>query len=599
MQEEQLSLTTKPSESYSMLPDDVWGEVFSFFCEDFAISSLLLLSKHISIIVHQYTKIRVQICRYQIDEWESVYSWLEKFKRLAYVDISSSNCKSSALQHILQHRNSSTSISITKCFGITEDVIQDMSGFENVALSDIEMKLPVPLSFFANLHVLIFSNNTFGAGSLRHLFEHFPSTLTVLALGGCTKLAQSYQPTTQFENSSLRKNLYIEVTFLEENDRLFLNKWFPHATQIDLAQDTVEKLDSNYKQMNMTEKGMSKALVSCHDSFNSTPLHVACRKGDLKRVQWLLGVNGRHCLKDCKGSTPLHRAVESSQLIKPQRTLDDLSDTNDTLCDDDTKTAACDHHPPSSDPFLDSSSWDENDLPELVWPEPETLRYRAWQCAASCLQAGASCLVRNQNYETPLYVAALRGNDVVLYTMIAHLRKTTATTVARTTNLPTSNRNDSLTTTTTTSSVLESTDYLSIDEKSSDLREFSPLHAAILSKSLYCIRLLLLAGCSPNKQNKYGSTAMHLAFRSNVPAIITMITNAGGSLDIKDASGDLPICYSPDAATNGVTRTRKTKKHHHKNNKNKNDNDTNTNNNKGGNKSSSRGARGKAKSSKK
>ena len=517
-------------------------------------------------IVHQYTKVKLYICRYQIDAWDAVYRWLEKFKRLAYVDISSSNCKSSVLRQILRQlhiapshdsprvrvsKKSVPGISITKCFAITEEVIQDMKSFENVALSDIEIQQIVPLSFFANLNVLIFSNNTFASGSLQHLFEQFPSSLTVLALGGCKNLTQSYH--TMIQPACLRDNLCIEVTFLEKNDRLFLQMLFPHATFMDLTQDSVDQLEVIYSTMHFTETRMTKALLSCHDGFNSTPLHVACRKGDLKRCQWLLSLNGRVDLKDCKGCTPLHRAVEASQVIKRMQGQTQVQNsrikdtTTALLCDnvDATKMASAADTPPLPDRAFAGLSLCDEALPEPAYPKQETPRYSAWQCAISCLQAGGprSCLIRNQNYETPLYVAALRGNDVVLYSMISHLRKKRMLLHP----IPTF-----------------AGDYLALDEKSSDLREFSPLQAAILSKSLYCIQLLLQAGCSPNKPNKNGSTAMHLAFRSNEPAIITMITDAGGNLDVKDASGDLPMRYAPGDVPGGHHTKPSKKRNNHK-----------------------------------
>ena len=163
----------------------------------------------------------------------------------------------------------------------------------------------------------------------------------------------------------------------------------------------------------------------------------------------------------------------------------------------------------------------------------DSLRYSAWECTLLCLHAGADCFVRNQHYETPLYLAALGGNGPILYTMLSFLINTSK-------------------------SKISEADYLRIDEMCSDIKEFSPLHAAILSRSKYCIQLLLLAGCSPNKQNAYGSTAMHLAYRSNDSEIIAMIKDAGGKIDIKDNSGDVPTNYSPIALKERQKKKRKT-----------------------------------------
>jgi ankyrin repeat protein len=530
--QEQSSIPRNLSVSYALLPDDIWGEVFSFFCEDFSIANLLLLSKHMNNVIHNCTNLSIQIYRYQIDEWNSVYSWLEKFKRLDYIDISSSNCKPTAIRKIMQNRDNISSkpkVSISKCFALNEDIIQDFNGFEHVALCDIDLKQQVPLSFFTNLKTLIFSNNVFCLGSLQHMFENFPPSLTVLALGGSKMIAKSssYQPAS-IDRVCRRDNLCIEVTFIDEADRLFLQTMFPNATLMDLTNDPIETLEATYERMHWDEARFSRALVSCNDGMNSTPLHIACREGDMRRCQWLLSLKARVDLKDYKGCISLHRAVESCQIVERERHL--CTSEQHSECDakmEITPSALC-----------------ADALPEPLWPPTDSMRFSAWQCVASCLDYGAGCFVRNQNYETPLYVAALKGNGVALFTMISHMRRTISS--------------SSLDPTMTSHA---SSDYLSIDEKSSDLREFSPLHAAILCKSLYCIRLLLLAGCSPNKQNKYGSTALHLAYRSDVKEIISMITDAGGCLDIKDFSGDLPVRYSPEARKKHSSSRKKTTHH--------------------------------------
>lgn len=403
----------------------------------------------------------------------------------------------------LSRKEKTPSVSITKCFALNDSIIEDMTGLTNVALCDIELKKTISLPFFANLQVLIFSNNVFGVGSLSLLFENVPPLLSVLALGGSKHIARSIIPNKQANLVCPRKDIIVEVTFIEEyEDMSFILSVFPHCNSMDLVNDPMEKLTSTMKLMSWRGKKLSRALVSCNTThFNSTPLHTACRQGDIQRCDWLITLNARHDLKDYKGCTPLHRAVERSQ--PPQGDISALSE--EAILSDDVLGL----------------------LPEPEWPSTDSPQYSAWQCVSSCLQAGASCFVRNQNYETPLYVAALRGNGLVLYTMILHLKKQRKHVVSEV-DIP----------------LYRGSDWLSIDEKSCDIRDFSPLHAAVLCKSLYCTRLLLLAGCSPNKQNKYGSTAMHLAYRSNNAAMVDLVRSGGGCLHIKDNSGDLPVQYS-------------------------------------------------------
>ena len=546
------TLTTTTSGSMlSSLPDDIWGVIYSYLSNNnIILFNLLLLNKHMTYIIYNYTKMKLFIRNYHINKWDSVCLWLLKFKRLIFLDISSTNCKTLTIKNILDNINSSTtrcltSISISKCFGINDDVIHNMFGYQNVALCDANIKKQIPFTFFNNLRILIFSNNSFQDGTMKELFDNFPTTLTCLALGGCKRMRNCFNSTILEDEETVkvvceRSNLVIEVTFLGLETQEYIQKLFPYATLMNLETDDVKTLDASLEKMKLEESQMSRALVSCNNSFNSTPLHIACRLGDVERCEWLLSRYGRTDLKDYKGCTPLHRAVESSQLIKLERTMNEVekemqeldngleeTDTKETEIGNNEKEAKCEaevnlttmsYHSPvnSAAVFCDES------LPCVPYPPVDDLRHGAWCCASSCLLAGADCFVRNQHYETPLYLAALGGNDIILYTMLSFLRNTSKTDTSQ-------------------------PDYLQLDALCSDIKEFSPLQAAILSRSTYCIRLLLLAGCSPNKQNTFGSTAMHLAYRSDDADIIAIIKDAGGRLDIKDNSGDLPSQYSPEA----------------------------------------------------
>lgn len=540
MQDIKSSLTSTSIGRDLLLPDDVWGEVFSFFCDDHSIANMLLLSKQMRRIIHNYTKISVHICRYKVDDWSSVYSWLKKFKRLSCVDIASSNCKSIAISTIVQNLNlmqmttkTPPAISITKCFSLGDDFVPQLVNFHQVALCDMELKHPIPTLFFAQLRALVFSNSVFRIGSLQLLFENIPSTLTFIAFGGCRNIELSFDPTSLLVESDGaiagcgRSDLCIEVTFIEEKSDQFkcLRAHFPRAVWMNLEKESVETLGAKYAQFDMKERRLSRAMTSCNNNrTNMTPLHIACWDGDVERCHWLLAVNARHDLKDYKGCTPLHRALESIALANLEKVHNSrVKMTSTGEIEADIKQLL----PSVTSPFIHLNhlyeTFRDESLPQAVWPRPGTTAHNGWLCSVLCLEAGASCFIRNQNYETPLYVAALRGNDCVLHSMIAHLRRLEPEGGGGGSNV-----------------------HLRIDERGSDLREFSPLQAAILARSLSSVAILLAAGCSPNKQNKFGATALHLVYRSGMPELIALIREAGGREDIKDNSGDLPADYSSE-----------------------------------------------------
>mmetsp|Transcript_14408 Transcript_14408/g.26956 ORF Transcript_14408/g.26956 Transcript_14408/m.26956 type:complete len:574 (-) Transcript_14408:1479-3200(-) len=552
--------TTKPSECFSALPEDVWGEVFSFFTDDHVIAELLLLSKQIYHILHDFTYIGLRICRFQIKDWGLVREWLEKFRRVSFIDIASTNCNSQAIRDIVQLYNAPTkhppTLSITKCFALNDEFVDYVVNYENIALCDLYLPRPLPLHFFSDLRTLMLSNCTFSSGSLQHLFENFPSSLTFVAFGGTRNLFHSFDPTHVGRSNTIlgcsRDDLCIEATFKTDNsqDIDFLRAMFPRATFINLVTDSVQHLVSALEKFPLRKKALSRALVSCHekDSTGSTPLHIACREGDVERCHFLMSLNGRNDLKDYKGCIPLHRATMTMPILNLEPLVSNIqsrieSESHPNNTEEDTAkkenkedTTNIEHlslEEPVAKSYVDIMH--DEDLPQPTWPLPGSYHHSAWQCAVLCLQAGASCFVKNQSLQTPLLIAAERGNDIVLYSMVTHLRM-----------------------------LADRGEDLMIDEKCSDEKGFTPLQAAILAQSLCSVQILLVAGCCPNRSNRFGSTAMHLAYRSNVAEIIKVIKEAGGRLDIQDSSGDLPESYAPEVRQAKMRERSKKKSHYHK-----------------------------------
>jgi ankyrin repeat protein len=521
----------------------MWGEVFSFFWDDSSLAELLLLSKRARAVIQNFTRVGVRVRRYQVQGWPLMASWLNNMKMLSYLEIGSTNCNSRDISSIIQackdpKRGKRPDLSISKCFALTDSFVSEVENFKHIALCDVDLNQEIPLSFFIDLKTLILSNCTFDYGSLQNLFDNFPRQLTFVAFGGSRNLALSYDPLKAIALGKEpavcdREDLCIEVTFLEANNLDFVKNMFPRATIMNLKNDSVDKLAAvqHRFKLNRNRSAVVRALASCHDKDNlgSTPLHIACRKGDAERCRWLLSLNCRVDLKDYKGCIPLHRAMPTAPILSLEPLVNNIqnriaSENNNTMTDVTPESR--------NKPFIISSTFskdttlqrshveeicDNESLPQPKFPSPGTFWHGTWQCAVLCLQAGADCFAKNQNLHTPIHVAAERANDVVLSSIISHLRR------------------------------WKGEGDLLIDEKSSDVKGFTPLHTAILSQSLSCVRIMIAAGCCPNRQNSYGSTAMHLAYRSGIEEIIAEVKESGGSLEIKDFSGDLPESYSPQA----------------------------------------------------
>ena len=67
---------------------------------------------------------------------------------------------------------------------------------------------------------------------------------------------------------------------------------------------------------------------------------------------------------------------------------------------------------------------------------------------------------------------------------------------------------------------------------------YTPLHAAVISRSLECVRLLLAMGFDPSAQNKYQQSALHIAARLGAPAeIVELLLTHGCDVGLRDERG--------------------------------------------------------------
>lgn len=459
--------------------------------------------------------VNISICRRQLS-WVALSEWLCRYPRIASVEIHMSNCSYDLLKCLVESIKMSPSphritLSMTKCFAIKEDASMALDACKKVALCDLVFTTTIiQPTQLAQLKVLILSNCTFHISTLSMLWRHFPEHLTLIGLGG------SHGVTTfETEESSpcLRSNLVIETTFLPKQDKDFLTALFPSSYHMDLTTDSLGYIETCFNIGGISnDRHLRSALLSCSNSQNQTPLHLACWCSQSDRIRWLVKQGARADLKDTRGSTPLHRA--SVPYGRRYNTCHD-SDTAESV-----------------------------------------------RCLIEALPA--MCFVRNHQLEAPLYTAALTGNHIVLSEMIRCIQNT---------KMPI--RNDSFGLLSVAEStvidhakctgkccVLSQSTSDDIDAHCSDDRGFSLLHAAVMNGSFKCCEILLQSKIScPNRQNQYGSTPLHLAYRHKSNEIVNLLISNGGLLDIEDDVGNTPEQYK----THGINS--RSKKSNHKQSK--------------------------------
>eukprot|EP00602_Paraphysomonas_sp_CaronLab_P003407 CAMPEP_0185022300 /NCGR_PEP_ID=MMETSP1103-20130426/5006_1 /TAXON_ID=36769 /ORGANISM="Paraphysomonas bandaiensis, Strain Caron Lab Isolate" /LENGTH=330 /DNA_ID=CAMNT_0027554305 /DNA_START=463 /DNA_END=1455 /DNA_ORIENTATION=+ len=286
-----------------------------------------------------------------------------------------------------------------------------------------------------------------------------------------------------------REDLVVEHTFVSKPDVAFLLTLFPGAMMMDLASDSLDHLDACLC-VGKIGRVMMRALLACSNTQNRTPIHLACLYGKSDRVWWLIKHNSRVDLKDVKGCTALHRAVDGVR------------------------------GPASATEYVKRGSTDNN-YADAADAALECVRALL---SVSCI---SSCFIRNQQYETPVYMAALTGNYVILQELLnalsnAHGPKND---VAEST-LDHSNC-------THNECVLKPSTYL--DTLCVDDKGFTPLQALLL---------LHFRMCCPNHSNNHGSTAVHIAYWSGREDIIELMIAAGGNKNRRDSAGCTPQEYA-------------------------------------------------------
>ena len=502
---------------------DIWTEVLSYISQSKDIANWHCVSKT-ALVISRLCHSNVSIIPQRRQDWLCVAKWLCSLERMASLEIHKSNCTHELIKPLVAAKRQAESMpvlnmAITKCFSMSGEIASSLSICRNAALCDISfINEIIHPSECKHLQALILSNCTFNEGrALAALYSAFPPSLTFFGLGGCKEI---YPTSENFEAvlPCRRSNLVIDVTFLQDRDRHFVQYFFPCAYKVDFCQDSCDYLDVCLRLGGLMHNPiMQSALLTCSNNRNQTPLHLACLGGLSPRTQWLLHHRAKADLKDAGGSTPLHRATSA-------------------------------HGPGGLSTVSDGE----------VGGEAGEL----WACCVRDVIKACpeNCFTRNHYYDTPIYAAALCGNVLVLREILRHITHSMREDVrtdsitdkdmnidTSTQSLPKSgkgrrrgrgmrkasshNGNDPHGMTHAKCSRhrcrLIHTER-SLDVRCSDYRGFSPLHAAVISKSLECCHLLLdKSWCCPRRVNCHGSTPVDLSCRyTDIPEIRELLASA-------------------------------------------------------------------------
>lgn len=78
--------------------------------------------------------------------------------------------------------------------------------------------------------------------------------------------------------------------------------------------------------------------------------------------------------------------------------------------------------------------------------------------------------------------------------------------------------------------------------------------AAILGDDLGAVRLLLAQGARVNAPDERGSTALHIAVRSNKPAVVRVLLRHGARVNVANWYGETPLMGAADGGSTEIVR---------------------------------------------
>jgi len=282
--------------------------------------------------------------------------------------------------------------------------------------------------------------------------------------------------------------------------------------------------------------------VNITDDKGMTPLHHAVDSSDICVVKLLLAQRSNVNAKDQNGWTPLHYAVKAQdtyivQILIKQKECDVNAKDNDGWT---PLYWAIQYN--SSDVFeellqtknIDINCWNNKDQTPLHL----AVISKKSNIVQLLINHSANCNVYDIQYYTPLHYAVRdRNHDIT--NMLVDLSNVNAYNYRYQTPW-------SMAINTKDSELLK---FLFKSEQNSnainisDIRGNTPLHYAVLVQDLEMVRMCLDKKARPNLQNRYKSTPLHYALskQGNSSEIIAELLNYEVSFTIADNDGNTPL----------------------------------------------------------
>jgi len=223
-----------------------------------------------------------------------------------------------------------------------------------------------------------------------------------------------------------------------------------------------------------------KRQIDAPDADGQTPLHYACRAGQVEIAQSLIENGANLQLHDADGLFPLHYAVASNSARLLSVFVSLIKNKNDwnIQCHDTGETPL--HKAIKS------------------WAYPATIQ--------RLLDLGADTTIMDKRGLTPLHLAVMEGNFLIAEILLDHI------------NLK----------------------KIPLDQYR-DNRGFTALHYAAEFNAWRIFPLLLAGGADINAVTTSGDTPLHLAVRARRADIIDLLIAGGANLHLANAAGETPF----------------------------------------------------------
>ncbi len=226
----------------------------------------------------------------------------------------------------------------------------------------------------------------------------------------------------------------------------------------------------------------NKADINAKDSSGQTMMHLAAIKGDSMVIKLLLDNKANMDAQDLQGQTPLHHAIMQNKLLVVKRpvAVPKYSSGQTAL-------------PPVTNEFKGSHS----DIIKLL------------------LDNNADINAQNNNKQTPLHLAVMKGAITVITALLAY-------------------RADTL------------IKIIKADINAQDHQGQTALHLAVMKGDIELIKMLLANNAFIDVQDHQGQTALHLAVMKGNFEVIQELLSHKGNVNVEDSVRKTPLDYVKD-----------------------------------------------------